>query len=433
MAEQTGHMETGDAFLHAAVQLDFSAGQIENVRQFLIRGGLGEKELWLRMARSQVAPLVYSYLCDAGLLGLLDPVHREWLAEEFGRNSLIMALYRREALGLTKKLAEAGIPVMWLKGLWLASFVYERPALRMMEDIDLLVPKGRFSQALDVLGSIGCEPSLLTDADGPGPHATQLVLPRPQWGPGRHLTVDLHHEISPTGEGGWCTELAWNRARMKTESGAAIHEPGPEAGILLIALHLLNHAYEPRYRLKSMADMAAVLRRYQDSIDWDVLARDMEEPAVPVSLSMLFSLFGQNLVHEKTKAFSALCAARVRDFGIGPLTERILSLSGPMRSIGMHDTTLIMLGRQGGILKVSRGFFSRLFSGRRLERHSVLEGKRGSGRVAGFLRWVALLPKMNWRYLWVSFLTGRLLYIIHRIRPARAGRRNAGGGPDAAA
>jgi hypothetical protein len=61
------------------------------------------------------------------------------------------ALLRR----VLRILREAGIPVMPLKGVLLAYWLYENPASRLGGDIDLLVPEESFSKALGALSEHG--------------------------------------------------------------------------------------------------------------------------------------------------------------------------------------------------------------------------------------------------------------------------------------
>ncbi|WP_289054362.1 nucleotidyltransferase family protein [Carboxylicivirga marina] len=80
-----------------------------------------------------------------------------------------LAVYNK----VSQLLRDAGIPVMALKGIALASSLYLDDGLRPMGDIDILVPEGSGFDALKVLLSKGAEP---------------LVVPRSRY----HEQVDAH-------------------------------------------------------------------------------------------------------------------------------------------------------------------------------------------------------------------------------------------------
>ncbi|WP_430817152.1 nucleotidyltransferase family protein [Carboxylicivirga sp. RSCT41] len=80
-----------------------------------------------------------------------------------------LAVYNK----VKQHLTGAGIPVMALKGIALASHLYGDDGLRPMGDIDILVPEGKGMEALDVLMKAG---------------AVQLVVPRSPY----HEQADAH-------------------------------------------------------------------------------------------------------------------------------------------------------------------------------------------------------------------------------------------------
>lgn len=86
-------------------------------------------------------------------------------------------------------LADAGIPVMPLKGAYLAYWVYDSPTDRQVSDVDLLVPRSSFSQALELLSARGYRPE--------PPHSPSERCLRAKGVP---LPIDLHWDLFPYGQ-----------------------------------------------------------------------------------------------------------------------------------------------------------------------------------------------------------------------------------------
>lgn len=85
-------------------------------------------------------------------------------AESF-RNSTLAALTQRAELArIARDLAEADIPMVALKGAWLAWEIYPEPGMRPLRDLDILVPPDRALEARTRLLSLGyrqCEKTAL--------------------------------------------------------------------------------------------------------------------------------------------------------------------------------------------------------------------------------------------------------------------------------
>ena len=146
----------------------------------------------------RLLPLLYRNLqraaIDDPMLSRLKGVYRQvWF-----RNQLILD----QGVRLLDTLAEAGIPAIVLKGAALAGTVYDEPALRPMEDFDLLVPRAQFAQAVAVMRGAGWsfDPPL---AD-PEPHFV------------------FQHAIGFRRDGGGAADLHWTAAGLPL-NGAGAH------------------------------------------------------------------------------------------------------------------------------------------------------------------------------------------------------------------
>jgi hypothetical protein len=422
-------------FLKAIILLDTSNEMRGRLKCMLSSGLLGENRIWMMISQSGIAPLVYYYFHFCGLQEFIEPVKRGWLKSEFESNAFKMSFIKKEAIEITRKMGEAGIPVIWLKGLWLSSAVYEHPALRVVNDIDILVPESVFNSANEILCSQGYKPSPIDEVDGPGPHAVQLRMLKPEFGNNRYLTVDLHHRIFPAGDFQWLVDALWKNPQARSASGVTWLEPSPEVGLLIGAIHLFIQSFDPKYCYKTVADTAAIIRKYQEALNWDWLSDETRDPLVSVTLHMLFSLYGHRLLPERVRIVSKLYDLRVRHMKLSSKIQRILSLSRDMSGIRRHDTTLIMFGEKGSVRRAIPDFLSKLFSERRLSRYGITDGNnRSSHRVSAFVKWLINLHKVNWRFVFTSYLVGRLIYDVSNLSnlvPSHKAHENSAGNGEA--
>lgn len=91
----------------------------------------------------------------------------------------------RETLrDVARVLAPRGIPVMPLKGVLFQLVLYADPAERRLCDVDVLVPEGRFFEAIDILVQHGYRP------ESAGPSWIEVAFASP-----RGLPLDLHRRV----------------------------------------------------------------------------------------------------------------------------------------------------------------------------------------------------------------------------------------------
>lgn len=153
---------------------------------------------------------------------------------------------RTQAAAFLRLLDRDSIPVIPLKGLWLAETVYAEPAARPMHDLDLLVrsPDGeRAGAALEKAGY-----SALGPADG-----KHRVYHHPEW----PLPVELHLRLEHEGPGSWDSTPIWDRARPATLAGQPCLAMSPEDLYVSLARHALFHQLG-FFPLRSLLDLALV-------------------------------------------------------------------------------------------------------------------------------------------------------------------------------
>lgn len=163
----------------------------------------------------------------------------------------------------------AGIPVVLLKGVPMALFVYRDMAVRPMADADLLVTVERFPEARRVLEGLGYRPRLEDPrglATAPGHVDHSVALRRPGG-----LEIDLHYFALDECRWPGADDGLWERSLERPVMGVPARTPGTTD----MLLHLLAHGYRvhagsPRWA----ADAAALLLDRPHEVDWDLLVRE---------------------------------------------------------------------------------------------------------------------------------------------------------------
>jgi hypothetical protein len=157
---------------------------------------------------------------------------------------------------------EAEIKVVLLKGVYLAHCVYDDPALRLMNDIDIVASGRDFKRTADSLVALGFERcQQIHDANDP--------LPAPSLGysqaGGFLAPVDLHWELRSMNYYRISWPIMWQEARQITAHGLPCYVLSQELNFIHLALHSLNHGH----LFRDWLDMLLVSSH--PNFDWDRL------------------------------------------------------------------------------------------------------------------------------------------------------------------
>jgi hypothetical protein len=221
--------------------------------------------------RHGLAPLLFKRLQESDARAYVPADARERLRRAYfvsaGRN---MRLYR-ELRPVLRCLRSAGVPVIVLKGAFLAEAVYGDIALRPMCDADLMVPGAELPRAR----------AALLDMGGVLRHSEDIESCRRE----RHhlppvdirgFAIELHWTIaSPTGPVRIDAAGLWDRAHPATIAGVEVLALSPEDLLLHQCLHF---CYQHRLAgLKSLCDVAETIHHFRDEMDWAQVVRSARE------------------------------------------------------------------------------------------------------------------------------------------------------------
>jgi len=205
-------------------------------------------------ASFQILPLAYRNLTR---LGIDDADRRRLRGIYLLSWSTNQLLIQTGAAGL-RMLADAGIDTIVLKGAALANDHYKDVGARSMLDFDILVPRDRAAEAMDVLG----------ETFTPNP----AQIPPREWIPERHSVsfsgpegrgIDLHwYSLWQS----FPEEDVWSSSRATEIGGMATRTLSPTDQLL----HVLAHGawWMEQGQLRWVADSVTVIRSGGEEIDW---------------------------------------------------------------------------------------------------------------------------------------------------------------------
>jgi hypothetical protein len=210
-------------------------------------------EAWeaLRAAarRHGLTPLLYRMVRERLPEGTAPARTMEALKRDYF-TSAAAQVRRYHFLGRTLEgFREAGVPVIVLKGGYLAEAVYDNPALRTMEDFDLLVRKSDIEKADAVLAGAGCllmERGLVVSEGENELHYRHR---------GTKTLVELHWDLFlPIYPFAMTSEEVWAAAVPATIAGSGAFALSPEDMLLHVAMHASKHCFD--YGLRPLCDIA---------------------------------------------------------------------------------------------------------------------------------------------------------------------------------
>jgi hypothetical protein len=218
------------------------------------------------------------------------------------RNELLGSELAR-ILGL---LGKAGIPAMPLKGIALAESLYDEPAMRFCEDIDVLVPKERIIEAVHIIAAAGYKP------DFEEPFLLDLLV---RYGKDCFLMretpmctypIELHCGLLWGGElERGLLKRIWSDAIRKTVYKAEAFALSAEWEFLYLAIHAARHG---QLALKWLIDLDRFCSR--STLDWQSIEQKAIElgwkGAIQESLSQCAYFLGTTI----EPAFASTKSAR---------------------------------------------------------------------------------------------------------------------------
>lgn len=172
-----------------------------------------------------------------GLDARLRKIHRDMQISAFFWTSTLRSILAA--------FHDRGIPVVSLKGPWMAERLCGDAALRSCCDLDLLVRPVDVTRSEDLLAQLGFLPRRRRD-DHERPWRRDAV------------TVDLHHDVEHPLAFNFDVQRAWERVRLSHFQGVPARLLAPADELLFLCLHSARHRFE---RLSHVLDLTFAFQK----------------------------------------------------------------------------------------------------------------------------------------------------------------------------
>lgn len=247
-----------------------------------------EWKLFAKMATGEnVAEMAYYILKTKPLLFHLadvDPNTFKTLQKVEAITSLRNAVLFKELDKILFTLHKNSIPVISLKGIDLARFVYPNPGLRSMGDIDILVRKTDFQFALELVSGLGYHDYLLDSKNKLirllDHHAClQKNIPT-------HPILELHWILIACPEYKYSVSMDWFwenseycNCFMEKNYGEKFQKSfhlNPTANLLYLSAHQMLQHGESSINLRFLLDISLLLKNFEKEIEWNKLLKQSQ-------------------------------------------------------------------------------------------------------------------------------------------------------------
>ncbi len=192
---------------------------------------------------------------------------------------------------LIRDLQAQAIPVILLKGAYLAATVYDDIALRYMVDADLLVPESALGAAIEIVTALGYQPlQPLIPVKSYLAHHHHL----PRFMKAGSLSVEIHWTITRPDQPYAITVAdLWARAQTATVAGTAVGALAPEDLLLHVCLHATYH-HLLEQGIRFLCDIDAICSHFGPRLDWELVVARAQQwgwgPGVYLALQLAHDL-----------------------------------------------------------------------------------------------------------------------------------------------
>jgi hypothetical protein len=184
------------------------------------------------------------------------------------RNILLYEQFRK----IQNTLSERGIPIIPLKGIYLAETFYRDIGLRQMSDIDLLVKEKDSKRCLQILSEMGfvakerIKTTFINNQSG-AKHLPTMVK--------NDIFVEIHYRV-PVDNTPNVIDIDdyWQSATTVTLFNTQTLALSPENLLQYLCIHLERHFNEGKIQLYQFTDLLILLQKYYHIINWELFEKN---------------------------------------------------------------------------------------------------------------------------------------------------------------
>lgn len=230
-----------------------------------------------RVEVQRLGPLLHDAFSQAAFIP--TPVKEGW-QRAYRSASLSYVVWSAALKRAADALARGGIPLIVLKGAALAETIYDKPTLRPLADIDVLIRREHVAAALDVLQTAGYAPPQAAESDVYTLRFENelAVSSRNRFG----LAIDIHWSLidSQYYQQNLAHDWFWDSSVPLPGYGARML--GPEAQLLHLSTHFMVHHHGKG--ILWLYDIVRLLRHHDGGLDWERVFAEAERGELVLSL-----------------------------------------------------------------------------------------------------------------------------------------------------
>jgi hypothetical protein len=273
---------------------------------------------WYICAVNQgVAPLLYFRIVQLKIKDKIPSDILSQLQENYHQNAARNLLLLNKLMQIIERLNANSIQVLVLKGGFLAPIVYSSPALRIMSDLDILVPPSKIENVLQILYELGYY-RLYPPWEETDYNITLELKESP-------VLLEVHWELSsiPNDRMIPIADI-WQHTSPQEYMEQKISAMDPTDLLIHLCQHTaIMHMFALGLRL--LCDIDALIRKYSDELDWETIASRSKEWGAQRAVSLTICLCWQYLETPLPEAAIKILALRQIDSNI--LREAIIQIS----------------------------------------------------------------------------------------------------------
>jgi hypothetical protein len=251
-------------------------------------------KLILELAQQEgVGPLLYWRLSKSGEFTALPENVRNSLRAMYSGAWMQNQKIFNELEVLARLFGQAGIPVVVLKGACFALTVYPDIGLRPMGDLDLLVPKEKLAEAVQITKMIGYVDSLPEATPGLNDLLSHHIFLQKM--DAQPFTLELHYSLVADRSFIYAVPVDWFWSQTELLGGSSqvrfenLLMLSPAAQILFAAAHAMLQHGGKNTPLRWYYDLDRLIRFYEERIDWELLLSQAETFEWGSALNAAFS------------------------------------------------------------------------------------------------------------------------------------------------
>ncbi|PXF56235.1 MAG: hypothetical protein C4B58_14230 [Deltaproteobacteria bacterium] len=220
--------------------------------------------------RLGVEPLLYKHLSQEKYAHYVPDDVIDFLKRSYRKQAIRNLRIYSQISRILNSMNQADIPIILLKGAFLAKWVYGDIALRPMSDIDILCRKKDAETVKKRLIELGYYQETTYNSPLHEKIAAEKSKHMPPFSKNRATRIEVHIDILGKKTPGVSEEMTrlWETAIQVDLNGLRAYSLSPEYQALYLSVHLFQHVMSGSAVLYWFCDIHEVVRKYGDKIDW---------------------------------------------------------------------------------------------------------------------------------------------------------------------